>query len=66
MPIAKCLKCVSFVKCEHKKLNSSSYRFRLKCDECGFTDERIRKLNKSNEYRCPFCNQIEKANKIEN
>jgi len=65
MPIAKCFKCVSFTRCEHKKLNPGSYRFRLKCNGCGFIDEKIKRFNKSNECCCPFCGGIEKLNEIE-
>ena len=65
MPIAKCLKCVGFARCEHRELDSGSYRFRLRCEECDFIDEQIRKLNKSDECRCPFCGGIEKPNEIE-
>ena len=65
MPEARCFKCVGFARCEHKKLNPGSYRFRFSCDECGFTDEQIKRLNKSNECRCPFCGGIEKPNEIE-
>jgi len=61
MPDAKCPKCVSFAKCEHKEVNSGNrgYLFRLVCGDCEHFEEKNKAFDTNGECQCPFCGQIE-------